>query len=123
MNPPHLPRSLFILFFFLVTAAFSVGTMRAFTPVHADSIPTITLLVTLGTTIPHATRTVTPSGSGMETVISTPTATILDGPAPAPIYFTDMTGIITLAVLMVVVILVGVVWGGRIPQNSHKPKR
>lgn len=122
MNHPHLPRSFIILFILLVVAVFSIGTLRAFTPAHAVASGTVTPLITLQINIPPATPSVTPPELESETLISTPTATILGTPTPVPKYFTDMTGIIALAFLMVVVILVGVAWGGRIPRNSHTPK-
>jgi predicted acyltransferase len=37
--------------------------------------------------------------------------------------YADTTGIIALAILMVVVMLVGMVWGGRSPRMKKGPKK
>ncbi|HEX7540522.1 MAG TPA: hypothetical protein VF352_00205 [Anaerolineales bacterium] len=129
MNHTHLPRSLIILLFILVAVTFFVGTLRTFTPAHAVSNATGTPTVTLVLKTPSTT----PPESESETPVSTPTATNLSQadsdenftltPIPEPEYVADMTGIIGLAILMVVVMLVGVAWGGRSPWKNKEPKK
>jgi hypothetical protein len=132
MNHPHLPRALIILLFFLVAVTFFVGTLRTFASAHAaavldDRAQTTGLLSAdknlapapaLTTIIPAPRQTLTPSPTEVATSKPTPTA----APITEQIYITDMTGIITLAILLVVVILVGVTWGGRTPRDKLVPK-
>jgi hypothetical protein len=124
MNQSHFPRSLIILLFILVSLSFIVGTLRAFTNVHAISTPMVTPAVTLGLNTPSTT----PPESENETPVPSPTAIMSSQatsmssspstPVPVQDYSTDMTGIISLGILMVVVVLVGVTWGGRDPRKK-----
>jgi len=143
MNHPHLPRSLIILVFFLVAATFLVGTLNTFAPAHAaivledqaqkadlPSVVTITPTSTsiadfpplLPTLIPPPTSLLPPPIDNA-TSISTPPPTLT--PMPIPISnpgYADTTGIIALAILMVVVMLVGMVWGGSTSRMNNEPK-
>lgn len=127
MNHIHLPRPLVNSLFILVVASFFVGTFRAFTPARAVSNATFTPTSTLVL----ITASFTPVEPENETLGSTP-AFITTAPAgsngshppnptlaPAPESSADMTGIIALGILMVFVILVGMVWGGR---SSYRKK-
>jgi hypothetical protein len=106
MNHTHLPRSFVILLFILVAASFFFGITRAFTPAHAVSVANATPTPALSTT---------PTESETEKQSPTPTS------IPEPLYFSDMTGIIALGILMVVVILIGVAWGIRHPNRNKEP--
>ena len=55
------------------------------------------------------------------TVTNTPQAAVTESSeqTPEPIYVADMTGVTALGILMVVVVLVGITWGGR---NFRKKK-
>jgi len=131
MNHTHHPRSLIVLLFILVAVTFFVGTLRAFTPAHAVSNATVTpttplVLKTPSTTpaeseseTPVFTPTVTNTGQADSDENFTPTRT----PIPEQEYVADMTGIVGLAILMVVVMLVGVAWGGRSPWKKKEPKK
>jgi len=125
MTQPHLPRSLVILLFILVAVTFFVGTLRAFTPAHAVSNATATPTSTLVLKTPSATL----AGSESETPVSTPTVqvdneeSLTPTPAPDKTVYADTTGIIALSILLVVVMLVGMIWGGRSPRKKSEPKK
>lgn len=92
MKSVHLPRNFVILFLILLAAAFLAGNVLVFSSVHAATPPA-----------PAPTVTGTPQ------VFPTPTATLPPAPPSA-----DTTGILILGILVVVIILVGLVWGSRI---------
>jgi septal ring-binding cell division protein DamX len=133
MNHTHLPRPLVIVLFILVVGFFFIGTLRAFIPAYAVSNATVSPAATLVLNTPSAT----PAEPENETLGSAPAATNTgqagseEGftptptPTPTPIdntVYADTTGIIALATLMVVVILVGMAWGGRHPRKKKEPK-
>jgi hypothetical protein len=125
MNQSHFPRLLISLLFILVALTFMAGILRAFSPVHAVSTANISPMVTLYINTPSAS----PVESESETPFLLPTAMATNQPdsdagssstpIPEEDFLTDMTGIVSLGILMVVVILVGVAWGGR---DSRKKK-
>jgi len=135
MNNTRLSRPLIIIPFILVAGTFIVGTLRSFTPAFAlaNATPTFTLIATPTITLVLTKASTLPAEPANGTLSPTPTATgtaeaeseqvFTPTPAPLPEFITDMTGIITLAVLMVVVILVGVAWGGRLPHKKKTPKK
>jgi hypothetical protein len=137
MNQAHLPRSLVILLFILVAATFFVGILRSFMPAHAAVVlDNLTSKVDLSAatsnadfpspgptpTPPPAAQLPTPIGENTSLPTPAPTVTNTmqaDGElssdlAEEPLYISDMTGIIALGILMVVVVLVGVAWSGRV---------
>jgi hypothetical protein len=137
MNQSHLPRSLVILLFILVAATFFVGILHSFIPAHAavvldDLAPRVDLsTATSNADFPSPGPTPTPSPAsllpppiGEATSLPTPAPTVTDTTQAdgelnsdldeEPLYISDMTGIIALGILMVIVVLVGVAWGGRI---------
>jgi hypothetical protein len=116
MSHNHLPRPLIILLFLLVGVTFFIGILRAFTPARARSGSTVTPSST-----PQVTSGDTPAGSSSGTPSSTPT--LAPSPTPDVTVYADTTGIIALAVLMVIVILVGVAWGARTPRGSDGSKK
>lgn len=144
MNPPRFPRALITLLFILIASTFLVGTLRFFAsaqaaPILEDSTqknsqdsrvalaPTLTVTVnfsTLEPTLAAPTASLQPSptkaASSTPTLIPTPTPTLI--PIPPRKYFTDMTGIISLAIMLVVVILVGIIWGARSSRRKKEPK-
>jgi hypothetical protein len=138
MNHPRLPRALIILLFILVAGTTLAGSLRSFASAQvADDIedssqngqsaaaaqaPTLTPTTrsilgspTLAPTLTAPTATLLPSPTGTATPTPTTAATLAptSTPIPEPVYITDMTGIVTLGILVVVIILVGVTWGGR----------
>lgn len=137
MNQTHLPRSLIILLFFLVAVTFFVGTLRTFAPVHAaivlenltqkadlpsadKIIPTSTSIAyypSLGPTPTPPPNSFLPPPTGDAIFNPTPPPTFTPMPTPIPKQeYVDTTGIIALAILLVVVILVGLAWDGRRPR-------
>jgi hypothetical protein len=131
MNQTHLPRSLIILLFILVAVTFFVGTLRTFASAQAATVlddltqkadlPTSTSIADFPTPSP------TPTDGGPFMPTPPPTYTPMPTAIPTPIseqeYVADMTGIVGLAILMVVVMLVGVAWGGRSPWKKKEPKK
>lgn len=90
MKPAHLPRLFVIFSLLLLLAAFVTGTLLAFTQAQAAPAATPTGAVT----VEDASQTATPTpepGSGSA----------------------NMTGIILLGIALVMIILVGLLWGGR----------
>jgi hypothetical protein len=132
MNPPHFPRSLVILMFILVTCTFFVGTLRTFAPAQAAivfetptqqvDLPTATSTAdfpTPGPTLTPPPASQLPPPTDEEALIPTPPPTY----TPTPISYTvyaDTTGVIALAILLVVVVLVGLVLGGRSLRMNKK---
>jgi hypothetical protein len=141
MNQPHLPRWLVILLFVVVTVTFFIGTSRTFIRAHAAFVldemaqkanpPSengFTLISTATVDLPSLLPTPTPPPTSL---LPPPTdaATLMPTPAPTPTPtpipnsgYADTTGIIALAFLMVVVMLVGMVLGGRGPGKEKERK-
>jgi hypothetical protein len=94
MNPTRLPRLFVFLSLLLILAAFLLGTLLSFTQVQAA---------------PAAT----PGGTGADEETS-PTATLTPEPGRGS---ANMTGILLLGIVLVMIILFGLLWGGRI---THK---
>jgi hypothetical protein len=117
MNHTHLPRPLVIVLFILVAGFFFVGTLRAFIPAHALSNATVTPTVTLVLKTPSTTP------AEPENEALSPTPTVTSTPQADNTVYADTTGIISLAILMVVVILVGMAWGGRRPRKKKEPTK
>ncbi len=149
MNHPRLPRALIILLFILVALTTLAGSLRSFASAQAaDDIeggnqngqisgaalaptpttpPTAKATInspTLALTLTMPTATLLPSPTGTATLVPTPTPTLIPTttPVPEPVYTTDMSGIITLAIVLVVVILVGVTLGGRSVRRKNGAK-
>jgi len=101
------------------------------TPPPASLLPPATGAATLIPTPPltSAATSLMPPATPSATLIPTPASTFTDTPqaaaaessgqVPEPIYISDMTGVTALGILMVVVVLVGITWGGR---NFRKKK-
>jgi hypothetical protein len=129
MNHPHLPRALIILLFILVAGTTLVGSLRSFASAQAAEVIENSSLNGQSAAVaqaPTPTPTTKPSINSptRASILTTPTPTATlaptSTPVPEPIYVTDMTGIITLGILLVVVILVGVTWGGRrVPKKKE----
>ena len=142
MTQSHLPRALFTLLFILVGVTFLVGIMRAFVPARAVvvldtpaqniNLPTSTSTADFPSPGPPLTpppASLLPPATPEETLIQTSAPTVTNTPRAAvaesseqasePIYISDMTGVTALGILMVVVVLVGITWGGR---NFRKKK-
>jgi len=107
MNFARIPRLLVIILIVFVLAALVVGTIHAFTTVRATSgnPPTQTSIVQMETT-----PTLGPSPS----------------PSPTPIIeaSADTVGVTALAVILLVIVIFGVIWGRRMttPQLP-KPRK
>ncbi len=130
MNHPRLPRALIILLFILLAGTFLVGTLRSFASARAATVseaasldsrrpgealaPTLTS-ATLEATFTGLPALFLPPPTEVATLAPTPLPTFIptNTPLPEPAYISDMTGIVSLGILLVVVILVGVTWGGR----------
>ncbi|MCX6034480.1 MAG: hypothetical protein NTV38_05830, partial [Chloroflexi bacterium] len=141
MNHTHLPRSLVILLFILVASTFFMGTLRAFVPVRAAivlddlaqkaDLPTSTSIADFPTpgptpTPPPPSLLPPPTDGGPFMPTPPPTYTPMPTAIPTPLskkVYADTTGIIALAIFMVVVILVGVAWGGRSSWKKKEPKK
>jgi uncharacterized protein YneF (UPF0154 family) len=96
MKPIDTSRLIIVLLLALILAAFLAGTLCAFSPAQAALFSA-------------DSPTMNPTDTFMPTPASTPTH------LPTPIVMSaDTTGIIALAILVVVVTLVGMVWGGAI---------
>ena len=125
MNQTHLPRLLIILLFILVAATFFVGTLLMFAPAQAATVledrSHIADLSSTDKDLPQNSTSIAdfpPPGL-------TPTphpVTLLEPPTDDTIY-ADTTGIIALAILMVVVVLVGLVLGGGNPLKNKEPTK
>jgi hypothetical protein len=140
MNHTHLPRFFVTLLFILVAGTFFVGTQRAFVPASAafdaDGLPQQADLPTTTSTtdFPALGPTPTPLPASL---LPSPTDEAIFMPTPAPtatstdqtggdegnIYVTDTTGIISLAILMVVVVLVGTLLGERKPRQKKESRK
>ncbi|MCX6039069.1 MAG: hypothetical protein NTW99_14535 [Chloroflexi bacterium] len=144
MKPNQISHSIFILVLALIVVTFLVGTLRTFAPAHAATVledlaqkadlPSADRITPTSTSIadfPSLRPTPTPpptsllppptdDATSMPTPAPTltPTATAIPTPPSA-----DTTGIIALAILMVVVMLVGMAWGGRSPRMKKEPKK
>jgi hypothetical protein len=144
MNQTHLPRSLIILLFILVTATFIVGTLRTFTSAHAATVLNVLAQKTnlpsaggnmasnstLTADFPSPGPTLTPPPTFLlppptpaETLMPTPPPTLTPTPIPEPEYIADTTGIIALVILLVFVMLVGMAWGLRGHRNEKEIKK
>jgi hypothetical protein len=127
MNHNHLPRLLVTLLLILVAGTFFVGTLRAFVPGHAGAemddlvlkadLPTMSSVA--GFLAPGPTPTLLP-----ESFLPSPTVEGTPLPAPAATstlvdhtVYADTTGIIALAILLVVVVLIGTILGERKPKK------
>jgi hypothetical protein len=127
MNHNHLPRLLVTLLLILVAGTFFVGTLRAFVPGRAGAVmddlvlkadlPTATSVAGFSTPGPTPTllsESLLPSPTEEEAPLPTPVAT--SAPVDHTVY-ADTTGIIALAILLVVVVLVGTILGERKPKK------
>ena len=143
MNHTHLPRWLIILLFFVVAVTFFIGTSRTFSRAHAalvlddmaqkanpPSEDRLTLNSTSIADLPSLLPTPTPSPTSLlppptddATLMPTPAPTLTPTPTPIPNPGSaDTTGIIALGLLLAVVMLVGMVWGGRSSRMKKEPK-
>ena len=143
MNHPRLPRAIIVLLFILVAGTFLVGSLRSFASARAETVfgdvgqigpvpgeglaPTLTSnvnILTAAATFTALPASVLPSATPVETAVPTPAPTLAptDTPPLPPEYFTDMSGIISLAIVLVVVILVGISWGGSSVRRKNKGK-
>jgi len=123
MNQTHLPRSLIILLFILVAATFFVGTLLTFAPAQAaivleDRSHRADLSSIDKDLSPNSTSIADFPPPGLTP--TPPPVTLLPTPIDNTIY-ADTTGIIALVILMVVVVLVGLVFGGRNPRKKKEP--
>ena len=141
MNHTHLPHSLVILLFILVAGTFFVGTLLTFASAHAAivledpapkaDLPTSTSVAvfpTPGPTLTPLPASLLPPPTGEAIFMPTPPPTYTPVPTaiPTPISHTvyaDTTGIIALAILLVVVVLIGTVLGERKPRQKKEPQK
>ena len=121
MKTSDASRRILLLLLALIFVIFLVGTSPAIFPAHAGVIsaavptlePTYTPLATDYssnlTPGPTPIPSPGPSETPMLTLAPTPTPTLFPPPLGMS---TDMTGVIALAILVVVVTLIGMIWGG-----------
>jgi hypothetical protein len=108
MNQIHPPRLLIIGLFSLVAVTFFAGLLRTFTPAYA---------------LADATGTASITAVSSPVVVNTPETDIDESTTLTPVLekgYADTNGIIALGIVLVVVILIGVTWGGR---NSRGKKK
>jgi hypothetical protein len=127
MKSHFLPRSLVILLSILVTVTFFIGMFQSYSLARAVSNPT----VLPATDSPTATLTSTPQPTISETpTLGEPTAEPTHKrvwpptPTPPPIsLYADTIHVTSLAIVLVVVILVGVIIGERnLRRKKNEPK-
>lgn len=133
MNHTHLPRSLIILLFILVGVTFFVGTLHTFAParaatVLADLAPTSTSMADFpppGPTPTPPPASLLPPPTEDATLLQTPPPTYTPNPTALPDYtiYADTTGVIALAILLVVVVLVGMAFGQHNRSRKKTPKQ
>jgi len=108
MKRTHLSRTLF-LFSIMIFLTFLMGTLRAFAA--PQPAPTPSASATLELT-PAADQSATPD------LALEPSATPDDELASA-----DTTAVIALAIAMVVIVIFGVLWGGRSTPRAARGKK
>ncbi|HEY5157017.1 MAG TPA: hypothetical protein VII93_03535 [Anaerolineales bacterium] len=124
MKPSDASRRIVLLILTLILMIFLVGTLPAISPAHAAI-----LSATIPTLNPSYAPLATDDGSILtpgpsETPLLTPAPTPTPTPFPPPIGMTtDMTGIIALAILVVVATLVGMIWGGAPYRRTRSTKK
>jgi hypothetical protein len=94
MRVVQIPRLFAVFFAILLLISFLVGISLAFKGAQAAAVVTTT----------------TPAPSGVRSISPTPTLVAQDASA-------NMTGIIILGILLVAIIAIGLLWGGRV---THK---
>lgn len=140
MKPAHTSHWIAILILPLIVVTFLAGTLRAFSSARAALVsdpgnpvnsltlpamdPTLTPPATYdGTSLPPGPTPQSPLGP-TDTLMPTPAPTLTLTPISAPIPASaDTTGIIALAILLVVITLVGLAWGGGGPRRNKRPKK
>ena len=121
MKPIDTSRRILLVILTLSLMIFLVGTLLAISPAHAAiisaAIPTLDLTYTPLATDDSSNLTPGPTPIPSPGPSETPMLTTAPTPGPTPVpppigMSTDMTGIIALAILVVVVTLIGMIWGG-----------
>jgi hypothetical protein len=124
MAHSHPPFSIIILLFFLIAGTFFVGTLQTFNPTRAA----MNLIALQDDTIAPPTDGASESHPDMTILISSyqtgeetlePTMALTATPLASAVPdmgYAGTTGIFALGILVVLVILVGLVWGSRSPQ-------
>lgn len=92
---PHIPRFLVAFLTAIIVVALIVGIFQAFSPVRAATGVSGRLK---STALIAMAPTVSPTGTASNTPVTRPA---------------DMTGIIALAIILVVIIIFGSIWGRR----------
>ena len=118
MNPPHQSRALILLLFILVAITFFGGTLRTFTRAYAATVlenPTSKADLPSGDNISPTSTSIAVFPSPGSTPTPPPTFTPTAAPT-SELEYGDTTGIIYMAILLVVVILVGMASGRRSPR-------
>ena len=98
MRTTHLPRQVIIILLVLLGITLLVGNILVFSSVRA------------ATPTPPTPPAPTVTGTPLESI--TPTPTLPPYPDSA-----DTTGILILGILLVSVILIGLLWGNRLPKK------
>lgn len=99
MKPACPPRLLAVFFIVLLALSFLIGTTLAFKTVQAAALLTPTGTPAAGTATPPLTPT-----------------TLTQTPAMPP-GSANLTGILVLGILLVAIIVIGLLWGGRVTRR------
>ncbi len=122
MRPTDKNKSIPALILGLIILLFIAGVLRAFSPARAAA--TAAVSPTPGSTgLPPTVSPVSseiPTGTGTTTPL--PTLAVTDTPVPV-LVSADTTGIIALAIVVVVITLVGLAWGARGYPAKKSPKK
>ena len=122
MKPSDASRRMLLLLLALIPVIFAASTLPVISPAHA---------AILSAALPTLEPTHTPFATDDTSLLPPgPSETPPPTPAPTPTPFrvpvavpTDMTGLIGLAILVVVVTLVGMVWGGAPARRKRAAKK
>jgi hypothetical protein len=112
----QLPRSFIILLSILIAATFLVGTLLTYASAQAADFP----LLGSTPTLPSISLLPPPANDAPSMQTPSPTLTPTASPISTTVY-ADTTGIIALGILMVVVVLIGIIWGERSLLKKKEP--
>jgi hypothetical protein len=122
MNNHHLPRALVVLLFILLILTFLAGTLQAFVPVNAALQANTAAQVATLYLLP-ATSELSTSSPAEESTQPAEEEEEIPSPTPDVAALTaDTTGVIALAILLVVIVLVGTILGERKPHKARAVK-
>jgi len=140
----QLPRSFIILLSILIAVTFFVGSLRTFASAQAatvldnltyktDRLSSVRGLIptsvssdfpSLGPTPTPPSASLLPPAATDAPLMQTPAPTLTPTVSPIPkTEYADTTGVIALGILMVVVVLIGIIWGERNLLQKKEPTK